>query len=65
MDYFNDLLATFLSFDHVRILAVYWRIRENQKYLNLFSENERFSGLERHEGELIMTEFSLLGELSL
>ncbi len=25
MDYFNDLLATFLSLDRVRILAVYGR----------------------------------------
>ncbi len=28
MDYFNDLLAPFLSFDRVRILAVCGRIRK-------------------------------------
>ncbi len=28
MDYFNDLLATFLSVGAVRILAVYGRVRE-------------------------------------
>ncbi len=28
MDYFNDLFATFLSLDRVRILAVYERVRE-------------------------------------
>ncbi len=28
MDYFNDLLAMFLSIDRVRILAVYGRDRE-------------------------------------
>ncbi len=28
MDYFNNLLATFLSLDRVRILAVYGRVRE-------------------------------------
>ncbi len=44
MDYFNDVLATFLSLDRVRILAVY----ESQKalgfhpqYLNLCFEDER------------------------
>ncbi len=26
--------------------------------------NEDLAGLERHEGELLMTEFSFLGELS-
>ncbi len=38
----------------------------NQKYLNLCSEDERrfLTGLEQHEGEKLMTEFSFLGELS-
>ncbi len=41
MDYFNDLLAMFLSLDHVRILAVYKRaLGIHQKYLNLCSEDE-------------------------
>ncbi len=28
MDYFNDVLATVLSLDRVKILAVYGRVRE-------------------------------------
>ncbi len=28
MDYFTDVLATFLDLDHVKILAVYGRVRE-------------------------------------
>ncbi len=40
MDYFNDLFAMFLSLDRVRILAVYERVREHQKYINLCSEDE-------------------------
>ncbi len=49
MDYFNDLLATFLSLDRLRILAVY------EKYQNILicvqKMNEGLAGLERHEGE--------------
>ncbi len=48
MDYFTDVLATFLDLDRVRILAVYGRIRElsysikNYLFkLNLCSEDER------------------------
>ncbi len=56
MDYFNDVLATFLSLDRVRILAVYGREREFSE----FSKNilicvpkmdEGLTGLERHKGE--------------
>ncbi len=46
MDYFNDVLAMFLSLDRVRILAVYESQRAlgfHQKYLNLCSEDERRS----------------------
>ncbi len=28
MDYFNDILATFLDLDRVRIIAVYGSVRE-------------------------------------
>ncbi len=56
MDYFNDVFATFLSLDHVRILAVYWRLRE---LLALIKNTlicvpmmfEGLIGLERHEGK--------------
>ncbi len=70
MDYFNDVLATFLSLDHVRILAVYGRVRELSEFIkNILicvpKINEGLMGLERHEGEQLMTEFSFLGELSL
>ncbi len=44
MDYFNDLLAVFLSLNRVKILAVFGRVREiseiHKKYLHLFSESE-------------------------
>ncbi len=70
MDYFNDVLATFLSLDHVRILAVCGRVRELSEFIkNILicvpKINEGLMGLERHEGEQLMTEFSFLGELSL
>ncbi len=56
MDYFNDLLATFLSFDCVRILAVYGRVRELSEWIkNIFicvpKMNEGFTDFERHEDE--------------
>ncbi len=70
MDYFNDLFAMFLSLDRVRILAVYGKIRELSECIKnilicVLKMNEGLTGLERHEGELLMTEFSFLGELSL
>ncbi len=37
----------------------------HQKYLDLCSKDEqRAYGLERHDGEQLVTEFSFLGELS-
>ncbi len=70
MDYFNDVLATFLSLDRVRILAVYGRNRELSDFINNIwigvpKMNEALTGLEQHKGEQLMTEFSFLGELSL
>ncbi len=70
MDYFNDLFAMFLSLDRVRILAVYGKVRELSECIKnilicVLKMNEGLTGLERHEGELLMTEFSFLGELSL
>ncbi len=53
MDYFNNLLAKFLSLDRVRILAVYGGSESsrkcNLKYHNFYSEDVRLTGLERHE----------------
>ncbi len=43
MDYFTDLLATFLDLDRVRTLAVYGGSESSQipsKYLNLCSKDE-------------------------
>ncbi len=56
MDYFTELLATFLDLDHVRILAVYGRVRElSDSIKNILicvsKMNEGLTGLERHEGE--------------
>ncbi len=56
MDHFNDLLATFLSIDRVKILAVYGRVRELLECIkNILicvpKMNEGLTGLERHEGE--------------
>ncbi len=56
MDYFNDVLATFLCVDRVRTLAVYGRVRELSEFIkNILicvpKMNEGLTGLERHEGE--------------
>ncbi len=70
MDYFNDVLTTFLDLDRVRILAVYLRVRELSEFIKnilicVLKINEGLTGLERHEGEELMTEFKFLVELSL
>ncbi len=70
MDYFNDVLTTFLDLDHFRILAVYERVRELSEFIKniliyVLKMNEGLAGLEWHEGEYLMTESSFLGELSL
>ncbi len=54
MDYFNDVLAMFLSLDRIRILAVYGRVRELSEFIkNILicvpKMNEGLTGLERHE----------------
>ncbi len=52
MDYFNDLLATFLSLDRVRILAVYGRVRKLSEFIKniiicVTKMNKGLTGLER------------------
>ncbi len=48
MDYFNDVLMTFLGLEHGSCIAVYGGF--HQKYL--FSKmNKGLAGLEQHEGE--------------
>ncbi len=56
MDYFNDVLATFLDLDCVRIFAVYGRVRQLSEFIkNILicvpKMNKGLTGLERHEGE--------------
>ncbi len=58
MDYFNDLIAMFLSLDRVRILAVYGRVRElSDSIKNILicvpKMNEGVTGLEQHEPSLM------------
>ncbi len=70
MDYFNDVLTMFLDLDHVRILAVYLRVRELLEFIKnilicVLKINQGLTDLERHEGEELMTEISFLVELSL
>ncbi len=56
MDYFNNVLATYLSLDLVRIPAVYGRVRELSECIkNILicvpKINDSLINLERHEGE--------------
>ncbi len=56
MDYFTDLLDTFLDIDRVNYIAVYGRVRELSECIkNIFicvtKMNGGHTGLERHEGE--------------
>ncbi len=56
MDYFTDVLTTFLDLDYGSTLAVYWRVRELSEFIkNILicvpKMNEGLTGLERHEGE--------------
>ncbi len=56
MDYFTDLLATFLDLDLVKTLAVYGGSESSQipsKYILICvpKMNGGLAGLERHEGE--------------
>ncbi len=63
MDYFNDVLTTFLCLGHGSTLAVYGG---SESSLDFFKNilicvpkmNVGLTGLERHEGEYLMTEFS-------
>ncbi len=58
MDYFNNVLTTFLDLDGVRILAVYGRVRE----LLEFIKNILICIPKMNKS---LTEFYILGELSL
>ncbi len=56
MDYFNDVLTTFLGLEPGSCVAVYGVVRKLSDLIkNLLicvpKMNEGFTGLERHEGE--------------
>ncbi len=56
MDYFTDLLATFLDVDRVNYIAVYGRVRELSECIKIIlifvpKTNKAFTGLERHGGK--------------
>ncbi len=56
MDYFTDLLATFLDWEHFSCIAVDGRVRElSESIKNILicvpKMNEGLMGLERPEGE--------------
>ncbi len=56
MDYFTNVLATFLYLDRVMTLAIYGRVREltgciKNILICVPKMNGGLTGLERHEGE--------------
>ncbi len=56
MDYFTDLLATFLDLDRVNYISVYGRVRDLSECIrNILicvpKMNGGLTGLEWHEGE--------------
>ncbi len=56
MDYFTNLLATFLDVDCVNNIAVYGNVRELSECIKnilicVLRMNEGRTGLEQHEGE--------------
>ncbi len=56
MDYFTDLLATFLDVDRGNYIAVYGRVRELSECIKniliyVLKTNKAFMGLERHAGK--------------
>jgi len=70
MDYFNDVFTTFLGLESGSCVDCLWRDRKlsdliKDIFICVLKMNERLTGLQRHEGEKLMTEFSLLGELTL
>ncbi len=70
MDYFNNVLTTFLGLECVSCVAVYrgsessW-ISSKHILICVWKMNEGLMGLEQVEGECLITEFIFWGELSL
>ncbi len=70
MDYFTDLLATFLYLDRVYYIAVYGRVRELSECIkNILNRvpktNKSFTGLKRHGGKVINDNFHFGVEVTL
>jgi len=65
---FSMFIVIFVLMSYVRcllsLLKGQFRLRLNLKYLKLCSKNGLI-GLERREGEALMTSFSFLGQLTL
>ncbi len=64
MDYFNDVLATFLGLGTFQLHCCLCRVKE-KILICLPKMNKGLTALEWHEGAWLMIEFSFLGELSL
>ncbi len=69
MDFFNDVLNTFLVLGMFQLHCCLRRVRKLsdliKNTLNCGPKmNEGLTGLEQHEGGLWMTSFSFLGELT-
>ena len=67
MDHFNDVFTTFLGLESG---SGQWRDRKisdfiKKSFICVPKMNESRMGLERHEDEKLMTEFTFLGELFL
>ncbi len=56
MDYFTDLIATFLDIDRVNHITVYGRVRKlsvciKNIFICVLKMNDGLTGVKRHEGE--------------
>ncbi len=61
MDYFNNVITTFLGIDHGSGSCL-WRVRKLLDFIKnilicLLKMNKGLVGLEQHEGEKLKTEF--------
>ncbi len=70
MDYFNNVLTTFLGLERGSYIAVYSesessRISSKKILICVTKMNDSLKGWEQHEAKELMTEFSYLGELYL
>ncbi len=64
MDYFNNVLTTFLCLSMWQLQSQK-ALKLNSVFICVPTMNERLSGLERHEGEYLMTELSFWSEPTL